>query len=398
MIRLLLLLLTLLLTNHSQAQDEDEKIKLKLDSLAHEYMNGIIKHKGRKAIHNVQMSLIFKDKYVFHGAAGLVKKNGSNLTADHKFKIASVTKTFTSTIILQLMEEGKLKLTDSLPQYFDKELVDKLLIIDGESFGNRITIKQLLSHKSGLKDYIFEDWKFLLAQLIKPGRAWTPETLLENYFKHNLNKKSKLKPGEAFHYSDTNYLLLGLIIEQLCNTSLAEQYQVRIAVPLGLKDTYLDPYDLDTTGMMHQYRKRRNVTEKLNASMDWAGGGLISTTKDLANFIQSLLENKLFQHTSTLDLMVTCDSLDETAYGYNFGIERQDFPISDYLEGATDTMTIFGHSGYWSVNMYAFPEEDITLVMSIGQVYDDKKDYNPLGKLISACFAAFEEKEKLESK
>jgi len=367
--------------------------KQKLDSLANHYMKNLLHYKGRKPIYNVQMSVQFKDKYKFHGAVGIIQKKGTILPDNYKFKIASVTKTFTSTIILQLLEEDKLNLSDHISKYLDKDIIDNLLFINGESYGNEITIQQLLNHTSGLADYIFDDWRFLASLQIKPSKKWTTESLLSSYFKHNLNKKGKNKPGKGYHYSDTNYLLLGLIIKKICKTSLSEQYQTRIIKPLNLKHTYFDLNNFDTDSIMHQYRNKRNITKKLNTSFDWAGGGLISTTKDLSIFINALFSDKLFKNPTTLDLMINCKSKEQNGWCYGLGLERVNVAKSKFTEENKNNIVMIGHSGYWGIYMYHFPEENITIVLSIGQV-NHKNTSNPWVQLLQDCYSIYSNKKR----
>lgn len=360
-----------------------------LDSLANYYMKDILHYKGKNPIYNVQMSVLFKDKYAFNGAAGIIQKKGNKLPNNYKFKIASVTKTFTSTVILQLVEEGKLNLSDNISKHLDKEMTENLLIIDGESFGNEITIQQLLNHTSGLADYIFDDWKFLTSLKIRSRKKWSKKSLLASYFKHKLNKKGKNKPGKGFHYSDTNYLLLGLIIENICKTSLPEQYQTRIIKPLNLKHTYFDLNNFDTDSIMHQYRNKKNITKTLNTSFDWAGGGIISTTKDLSIFINALFSNTLFKNPTTLDLMISCNNKDKISGCYGLGIESVNVAKSKFVASDKDNVVMIGHSGYWGVYMYYFPEENITIVLSIGQVNHEKVS-NPWVKLLQDCYTIYQ--------
>ena len=334
-----------------------------LDSTLQALMDRNIKNKGRKAVHNIQLSLNYQDQYIFHGSAGLDKKNGQPMTDLHQFKIASVTKTFTAVIILQMVEEGQLKLDDLVSEYLDKELIETIHIYKGKSYGNQITIEQLLGHTSGLADYFFDDWRFLLGLKINPRRSWTPDKILGKFYKHRMNKKAKFAPGTSFHYSDTNYLLLGLIIEKLNNASLASQYRSRIIEPLNMDYTYFDIVETGTDKLMHQYMNGRNVTKNMNTSMDWAGGGLVSTTRDLTTFIKALFNCDLFENKSTLDLM-----LPKEGSGYGLGLSRSRYHIR-FGEDAEPTLFLgFGHTGFWGVYMRYIPSEDISLVYSIGQV------------------------------
>ena len=170
-------------------------------------------------------------------AAGFADPAASTpMTVNHQFRTASVAKTFTSVIILQLIEEGRLSLADRIGDHLGPQLRalnrtrEELQITNGSNQGQLVTVKHLLTHTSGIPDYFFEKStagsqkgrSFLDVALTDIGgsesramidRHWEPIDILQYYLDNELSVHAKFKPGAGFHYSDTNYLLLGLIIE-----------------------------------------------------------------------------------------------------------------------------------------------------------------------------------------
>jgi D-alanyl-D-alanine carboxypeptidase len=215
-------------------------------------------------------------------------------------RVGSITKTLTATVMLQLAEAGKLHLDDAVAKY-QPDVPN----------GAHITIRELLNMTSGLYNYSEDDGfgKTLLAQ---PAKVWQPDALLAIAFKH----PPYFAPGVGFHYSNTNYILLGLIAEQLGGAPLAEQFQQRILTPLGMRSTSLPPltdaaipnphpqgYTSKTggecpiasdtgTARSAQASLLCNVTT-MNPSWAWSAGAAISTLADLRVWAKALATGTL---------------------------------------------------------------------------------------------------------
>jgi D-alanyl-D-alanine carboxypeptidase len=143
------------------------------------------------------------------------------ISADDHFRIGSNTKTMTVTAILQLVQEGRLSLDDPISKY-----------IDGVPNGDTITLAQLAEMRSGLYSYTFDpDFNATLDR--EPEKVWTQEELLQIAFARPVN----FSPGEQFEYSNTNTVLLGLVVEELTGMPVAEAFDERIFAPLGLANT-----------------------------------------------------------------------------------------------------------------------------------------------------------------
>jgi D-alanyl-D-alanine carboxypeptidase len=205
---------------------------------------------------------------------------------DH-MRIGSITKTLTGTVILQLVDQHKLRLDDSVSTY-QPEVPN----------GNHITIRQLLNMSSGLFNYS-EDEGFVQALLTDPYKAWAPQALVAIAFKH----PPYFAPGKGFHYSNTNTVLLGMIIEQLTHLPAEQAFQRYLFGPLGLHQSFLPPrsssaipdphaqgymYGTDFTGK----GPLLNVTD-WNPSWGWTAGSAISTLHDLKIWARALATGRL---------------------------------------------------------------------------------------------------------
>ncbi len=299
----------------------------------------------------------------FESAGKVGKKDETPITPDYQYKIASTTKTVVATIILQLEEEGQLKTSDLVGPYLENlEFIrwSEFHIYEDTAYSDRITIDMLLQHTSGIAD-VFSDasGRFNLSVLLHKKRAFTSQSIIDRYFKYKLHKEPANKPGQGHHYSDINYMLLGFIIENLTGQSLAEAIRKRILEPLALDNTYFEYYEpiQGVDKQIETYLNKIQITGKINTSYEWAGGGLVSTTKDMGTFMEALLEGALFQNPATLEKML--DNSTNSAFGssYGRGIYEWDFA----------GQTFYGHGGlYGSIAMYA-PESKTSFAVNLGQ-------------------------------
>lgn len=357
-----------------------------LDSLAWERMASWMKPNGRHKRHNFQFHFRYGDDHRFDGALGQVSRHDTTNPAGYRYKTASVAKTFVAVLVMQLVEEGRIGLDSPVVRYLPDALVRPLVRVNGEDLGHTITVRQLLAHTAGLSDYIFDDWRFLLRTQLRPRKAHTPQEHLRITVKHGMARRKTAVPGSRHHYTDTGYLLLALLVEQVGGASLNAQLQQRICTPLGLRDTWTDSWDSSYTRMMHQYHGRRDVTEVLHPSVEFGGGGLITSNADLARFIDGLAKGELFKDPATLEVMLTRHS---PAYGLGIDVIRFDARPSGVT--GLDSLTMIGHSGFFGVNMYHIPELDVTWVSSIGQVKGFGKEDRalPWWALLKECVVVY---------
>lgn len=335
------------------------------DTLLH-LMGKQLNSEGKNPVHSIQIFLS-KGDLVFHEAVGLSDGEHVPASKEDQFKIASITKTMTATVILQLQEEGKLKITDPLELHLSNSKISRvqeLHFLKGEAYGKKITLEHLLNHRSGLAD-LFTDSaiRFYIGEYLNKQKQWSPEKLIQTYFKYGLNKKAHFAPGEGYYYSDVNYFLLGIVIEEISGQPLAQEFRKRIFEPLGMNSTYFEYYEDEriTGNKAHAFLGKRDITKTLNTSYDWSGGGVVSTTSDLAIFLNGLFGLKLLNDPSSLKRMLTM-----VPHTLKSGrVSNSGLGIFQYTFNGD---TYFGHAGFWGSLIAYCPEKNIVFCGNLNQV------------------------------
>jgi D-alanyl-D-alanine carboxypeptidase len=275
----------------------------------------------------------------FSGASGYADPSRKILMEPgDAFRIASLTKLFTATVVLQLMEENSLRLDDSIEQW-------------GFHLAPDITIRHLLNHTSGLANYTDTD---ILARLEFNDvyRAWHPEEILGLVADEPL----QFVPGQSWQYSNTNYIVLGMLIELATGDSLAYNFRQRIIEPLNLSSTYLANMEPPTADLVRG-KSFFFDADHYHASMVWAAGGLVSAAPDLIAFARALFTGELFTNQDTLEEMLTFElTPDESQFdGYGLGVEMANTPLGRY----------WGHDGGiagFAANLMYFEKHDMVIV------------------------------------
>ena len=333
-----------------------------LKKIMHQYL----KPEGRNQVHSIQIYLSNPES-TFCEAVGFSDGKSIPAEKDNQFKIASITKMMTVAVILQMQEEGSLKIEDQVSRYLEDVpyvRVNDLSYFKGKPYGNSITIRQLLQHRSGLAD-IFTDasFRFYANEFIHKRQEWDPERLMKTYFKYGLQKEAHFVPDSGYYYSDVNFFLLGLIVEKVAQQTLAQQFRVRIFEPLSMKNSYFEYFEplVGNGKMAHSFMGKLDITRKLNTSYDWAGGGVVSTTSDLALFLNGLFEGKLFKNVKTLGKMTSTIS-------HTSGTGKVGFYGLGLFQYNFNGDTYFGHAGFWGSLIAYCPAKRITFCGSINQV------------------------------
>lgn len=348
------IVLFLFLHSYVFSQTKLDKQSTKLDA----YFQKLLSDKPDQPVVNILCLLENKkEKYRFHRGYGQIDLESKEpVVKEQPFKIASITKMFTSVVILQMHEEGLIDIDKPVIHYLkDIDYLDfeTLHVFEGDSYGHIFTARQLLRHRSGLAD-MFEDTRKEFDRYVKDNRQkqWSPKLLFEKYYDLKVNTMAKFKPGESYAYTDVGYFLLDLCIQEITKKTLAENYRTRIISPLNLTDTFFEYYEEYTNKLplAHAYVDDFDATKELNTSFDWAGGGLVSTTLDLTKFIQGLFDNRLFKQKGTLESMI-----DDKMYGFGISV----FEINKKI--------FYGHLGFWGSGIFYAPENKITLSISINQ-------------------------------
>lgn len=236
---------------------------------------------------------------------------GAKVPVDGQVRIGSTTKTFTAVVVLQLVGEGKIDLDAKVDTYLPG-------LVRGEGIdGRRITVRQLLQHTSGLPEYegdVDDD--------IRRHRYFEPRDLLDIAFQH----KADFDPGTNWAYSNTNYVVAGLIVQKVTGRPLAEAIDGRIIKGIGLRHTsFPAPGDMTIREAHPRGYQRdaagaplRDVTE-MDPSVAWAAGQMTSTNSDLNRFFTALLAGDLLPEAQLAQMRTTVP-IGDTGAGYGLGL------------------------------------------------------------------------------
>lgn len=323
--------------------------------------------KGRLnlAAPGVVASVLFADGRQWTGVSGVADLATERpLTAQTPFAIASISKTFLSAEVLALVDEGKVRLDQTVAPLLPDVLVG------GRPIDEHITIRQLLDHTSGLRDYLV-DLKFEAAVLAEPKAVWTPAMGLA-YAGRPVGV-----PGAGFHYANTNYVLLGLVAEQLTGRTLAEEYRARFLEPLGLTTVTYQGVEAPTSELPTAYRYTSAARDAepidLTDGTDirpftaittaaGAAGSLAASAADVARWARALYGGYVLP---AADIRVMVDDASSTVRlrpGYPYGLGVQVLNIDGRIS--------YGHSGSLAGArsvMRWFPEEGIAIAVVTNQ-------------------------------
>ncbi len=265
------------------------------------------------------------------------------VTLDDHFRIASVTKTFVATVILQLVDEGKLSLEDTLETF-----------VPGIPHGHGITIRQLLGMTAGIFNYV-NDPAFEEAYTSNPLMSFSPEDAVEIVKRHEPN----FAPGERLLYCDTNYILLGLIMEQVTGQAAGELIASRILDPLGMTNTSFPGTPDMPEPFPYGYAaspgsdKLRDLTAS-NPTVAWTAGAMISTLEDLRIWARALADGTLLSPATQQERLQTMSLGQRQGLDFGYGL------------GILAINGFYGHNGAifgYSTWMLHSPEQDATLVV-----------------------------------
>jgi len=241
---------------------------------------------------------------------------------NYRFRVGSVTKSFVSAVVLELVGEGKLSLSDTVDRWLPRVVPE----------GDGITVRQLLNHTSGLYDYTEDARTFQPFLAGDWDHVFKPLELVALATSH----QPLFAPGSRWSYSNTNFILLGLIVEAATGTPLEQELRERIFRPLGLAETSLDSRGQMSGRHAHGYGSvrggpLRDLTN-FNPSVAWAAGGIVSTAEDLADFYRGLLRGKLVTRHLLWRMESTVKVGVSDAYG--LGLQQTHLPCS-YVWGHT---------------------------------------------------------------
>ena len=327
--------------------------------------------------------LVHSDKLGLH--LNIAEGSTDDMPADPRQPnyMASVGKLFTSTLVSMLYEEGKLSFEDSISEYLDDDILDGLHVYKGEDYTDKIKVKNLLNHTSGLPDSF---WHLLDKILNDSDLNMSPRKAIE-WGKEN--RKPHFPPGKKFYYTDTNYYLLGFIIEEITGMPFHEALKERIFEPLGMKHSYMlhssEPIEDPGFPIADFYLKGEKMTDLKvfsdtgsYAGIDYAGGGVVAPMEDLLKFMKSLVNDEIIEK-ETLEIMMKDKAKFGLGIDYGYGIWMlKKIPI--LMPKKFKSWGVVGATGAF---MFYHPKTDSYLIGNFNDTYFERKGVRYMLKILN---------------
>lgn len=302
----------------------------------------------------------------WYGSRGLAdRRSGVRAEPTHRFRVGSLSKLFVATVAMQLVEEGTLDLNAPIGMWMPKVV----------PAADRMTLRQLMNHTSGLNDYL--DNPFMRRVLQNPRRVWAPAELVAVA----VERGPYFQPGAAgrWRYSNTDYVLLGMLIEKVTGNSLAEELHQRVIDRLKLQNTFFEPDDRVQGPMMRGYAGNGDWTD-LHPSYAWGAGSIVSTVEDLTRFGQALFEGRLMSPgtlTTMLSFVDGGSSFGLRGMEYGLGVMRYRIPVGPGSNGRQRPAALslalghIGGVGGYRAALWYLPESKITIAAGFNEANVD---------------------------
>ncbi|MBP8239045.1 MAG: beta-lactamase family protein [Saprospiraceae bacterium] len=327
----------------------------------HEYQS-LLDDMTSDGVVGVMMSVFQPSTGMWIGAAGKADlHNHIGMKPCNISRVGSTVKMFTATTVLKLAEEGKFSLDDKIADYLQGDVIDKIENAD------QATIRQLLQHSSGIYNYI-QNLQFQTASLNDLIKGWKAADLLQYAY----HQPAYFQPGEDVRYSNTGYIMLGMLIEHVEGKPFYEVFEEKIFAPLGLSMTTFAATDPVPDGIVRGYIDIYSNVQVIECTYfsGWdyytADGGLISNPYDLNVFFRALMEGRII-HTHSLHEMLTWKTPEnpDPAFfpiSYGLGIFKIETPQGIAYMHSGDAI------GYYA-NMMYFPDDGTTIVYAVNSNY-----------------------------
>ena len=286
------------------------------------------------------------------GSAGHLAHGESRaLRADDAFRAASVTKSVTAPVVVRLAAEGRLALDEPLAAQLSAELLQRWRALDPLP---RTTPRQLLAHTSGVPNY-FREESFAARLREAPGRPWRPVELVDHAAAHGT---WHFPPGQGFEYSDTGYVICGILVEQVTGRPLHEVYRDYVFDPLGMDSTSLEGHEpTRRPEPAHHYSDDLDWTA-ISPTVDWAGGGLVTTAPDLARFVRGLWAERIVDAGGLEDLTRWTPG---ASFPPETGLRYDRYGLGMGCN-VVDGVQLLGHTGFIGAFAFHAPKYDAVLV------------------------------------
>ncbi|MBD2705485.1 beta-lactamase family protein [Spirosoma sp. BT702] len=334
-------------------------------------LQALLDRKVRQGVPGMLLSVRDQAGTEWLGAAGVADLyNQIPLKPCNITRVGSTVKTFTAVTVLMLYDEGLLDLDDLIGKYLPHSLLSKL------DNGSTVTIRQLLNHSSGLFNYI-QNLQFQTASLNELTKEWSAKELLAYAY----GQKAYFAPGTDVRYSNTNYILLGMLIEQITHKPFYAVFEQKLFLPLGLTSTSFAARNPVPRSIIRGYADIYNDLNVIETTYysGWdyytADGGLLSNPHDMAVFLHALFGGKLLKASTLQEAMQWEEPSKQEADGFKtafgLGFFKIETPYGIAYQHSGDAI------GYYARMLY-FPEKKATVV------YATNGNYGRIDPLVSS--------------
>ncbi len=351
--------------------------------------------------------IVAKNSDVFSAALGVARAAGDfrwigaagraydgrpdEMQPDTPLYIASITKMYTAAAAMLLCEAGRLALDDPILKYLPSDWLAGLHHFKGQDYAEQLRVYHLVSQTSGLPDYFMEapkGEKSVYDRLVEGSdHAWTVEEAVE--IAKGLPPKFPPEPeeqrssGKKAYYSDTNYQLLGAVIESAAGKPLHEVFTELILGPLALTSTYLHGHGGSLASIEHPpanlyYTNTPHELDKAMASF-WADGGMVSTVADSLRFLGHFMDGKLFADPSTLEQM---QSWRRIFFPFDYGLGLMRFKLPRIFSPFSPSPVLVGHSGASSAFLFRSDVGGLYIGGTLNQLANQRRPYTLILKVI----------------
>jgi CubicO group peptidase (beta-lactamase class C family) len=339
---------------------------------------------------------VAKDGFNWAGAAGTAYADRTDaMQADTPIYLASITKVYVAAATMILEERGRLSLEDPVSRFLPASMLQGLHRYKGRDYSEQLRVVHLISHTSGLPDYFTEkpDGGQSVFDLIVSGgdAEWDLDRVVD-LAKHGLSPKFPPEPpeqrqsGKKAYYSDTNYQLLGAVLEAAMQTPLHSLLEDLVIEPLGLSLTYLAGHGQPQTGPPATiYYKESPLQVEATMRSFGPDGGMVSTAEDSLEFLKHLMASELFEHPSTLQRMQNWRRI---FYPFQYGLGLMRSKLPRIFSPFAATPELIGHSGSTSAFLFCSDLGRVFIAGTLNQVENQGRPYRLVLKIVKMMEAA----------
>jgi len=324
---------------------------------------------GDRSIRHAVLAVASGDgRFAWTGAAGTADADGQEpMLATTPICIASVTKLYTATVVMRLEERGLLALDDPIAKHLPPALITGIAIYRGVDQSGRITIRDLLAHRSGIADYYDSpgpDGKTLFDHFVAdPRRHWTVD---ETIARVRGAMAATSLPDTRTEYVDTDYQLLGKLIERVAGKPLAAVYDELIFRPLGLRNTWLVGFPPSSAPQRRAavvFDGARDITQVRANGAYWADGGIVSTADEMVRFLRALNSGRIVRP----DTLARMHRWQRMWFAFDYGYGTMRFRLPWPLGAVLGLPPLWGHSGSTGAFLYYDEAADLYLAGTVDQ-------------------------------